>query len=206
MTTGQPSIHLMISYSRNDSAFVDRLEADLKAQGYSTWVDRRKLEPGQRWDAEIRQAITQCDILLVVLSPDALASRFVRQEYLEALKRRKQVIPVRYYPTPELPRELRRLQLANFQAGVNFEATYVTGLADLLKAIAAQVQGIAKAREAGGRSATAATPGAESPPRTQRRWFWWPLRQRVRAEMVLDLVTYGTALQASHSASMPGED
>jgi hypothetical protein len=69
------SADLAISYARTDSDFVDRLEADLTAQGYSTWVDRRKLEGGQVWDAVIRNAIDHCRVVLVVISPDALASQ-----------------------------------------------------------------------------------------------------------------------------------
>ena len=37
---GQEETTVFISYSRKDSDFVDRLEADLKARGFATWVDR----------------------------------------------------------------------------------------------------------------------------------------------------------------------
>jgi hypothetical protein len=135
MQTSQPSVDIVISYSRTDSDFVDRLESDLKAHNLTPWIDRRKLEGAQVLDAEIRTAIDQCRILLMVISPDALASPWVTREYQYALKRHKEVIPVRYYPTAEIPPELQRLQWVDFLLTMNFESTYPTYLQDLLKAI-----------------------------------------------------------------------
>lgn len=115
---------VFISYSRSDSEFVDKLEDDLLGERFKTWVDRRKLEGGQVWDAEIERAIQRCQLLLVVLSPDALQSRWVRQEYVYAMKRNKLVIPIIYHPCQSVPRKLARLQLLDFKAGLNFEAKY----------------------------------------------------------------------------------
>ena len=115
---------VFISYSRSDSEFVDKLEDDLLGERFKTWVDRRKLEGGQVWDAEIERAIERCQLLLVVLSPDALQSRWVRQEYVYAMKRNKLVIPIIYHPCQSVPRKLARLQLLDFKAGLNFDAKY----------------------------------------------------------------------------------
>ena len=137
MSEPQPSIHLMISYSRTDSKFVDRLEKDLKKRGYKdVWVDRRKLEGGQQWDIEIQNAIDKCDVLLLVLSPAALDSPFVKQEYERAIEKGKQVIPLRYHPTSTLPPDLAQLQQINIQADVNFEKQYKAGIRELMQALA----------------------------------------------------------------------
>jgi hypothetical protein len=135
METRGASVDVIVSYSRTDSDFVDRLESDLKAHNLTVWVDRRKLEGGQVWDAEIRKAIDQCRVLLMVISPAALASLWVTKEYRYALKRHKEVIPVRLYPTGELPPALQRLQWVDFLLTMNFEATYQAHAQDLLKAI-----------------------------------------------------------------------
>src|SRR5437660_7552558 len=78
---------IFISYARNksDTIFVDRLEADLRLQGLRTWVDRRELEGGQDWLDEIEKAIDSCQVLLVVLSDEAIDSHYVKMEYLYAL-------------------------------------------------------------------------------------------------------------------------
>jgi hypothetical protein len=140
MQTDQAPADIVISYSRTDSDFVDRLEADLKAHDLSTWVDRRQLEGGQVWEADIRSAIDHCRLLLVVISPDALASPWVTKEYRYALKRHKEVIPVRYHPTGELPPALQKLQWVNFLLSMNFEATYPAQLQELLKAIHLRIE------------------------------------------------------------------
>ena len=71
-------IALFISYSHADLAFVDRLEADLSNQGLSPWVDHHSLEGGSKWRRELQEAIDRSKALLVVLSPDAVASEYVQ--------------------------------------------------------------------------------------------------------------------------------
>lgn len=125
------ALSLFISYSRTDSAFVDRLEADLKARSFQVWVDRRKLEGGDQWLNEIQKQIDRCHACLVVVSPGAIASEYVNMEYGRALRLRKRVIPVyhRLISDEEWPIDLERLQR------VDFQGTYDQGLADLLNAL-----------------------------------------------------------------------
>ena len=49
--------HAFISYVREDSDEIDKLERDLKAAGIAVWRDVRNLWPGQDWKREIQQAI-----------------------------------------------------------------------------------------------------------------------------------------------------
>jgi hypothetical protein len=111
-------LSLFISYSRTDSAFVDRLEADLKACNFYIWVDRRKLEGGQDWMDELQNAIDRCHVLLVVLSPEAMASKYVRREYRYADQQGKLIIPLNLRPT-KVPIDLNGLQWVDFQRGYN---------------------------------------------------------------------------------------
>ncbi|HEY7127412.1 MAG TPA: TIR domain-containing protein [Ktedonobacterales bacterium] len=124
-------LSLFISYSRTDSEFVDRLEADLKARNFQPWVDRRKLEGGQDWSAELEKAIERCQLLVVVLSPEAMASKYVRREYRYADSQNKPIIPLNWRTT-KVPFELNDIQW------VNFEGNYDKGLADLLVALSRQ--------------------------------------------------------------------
>ncbi len=131
----QSSARVMISYSRRDSDLVDRLERDLHAAGFPVWVDRRDIEGGDEWSKEIHRAIDDASVILVVLSPAAVASPWVRREYRYALKQGKVVIPLLYHPSPQIPRELERLQKIDFLAGISFEATYPGQLAALVQAL-----------------------------------------------------------------------
>src|SRR6266516_5455733 len=107
-------LSVFISYSRTDTDFVNRLDADLKTHGFRTWVDRGRLEGGDEWLDIIQQAIEDCDVLLVVLSPDAINSRFVKIEYRHAQREDKVVIPLYYRRCAKVPMDLNDIQWVNF--------------------------------------------------------------------------------------------
>src|SRR5690242_18660406 len=118
-------ISLFISYAHADSAFVDRLEADLHKQGFDPWVDRQRLKGGQRWRRTLQDAVKRAQVLLIVLSPDAVASENVQIEYDYMLELGKVVIPL-YYRQCEVPMELRAIQW------IDFRHSYEQGLAALV--------------------------------------------------------------------------
>jgi hypothetical protein len=122
-------ISIFISYSRTDTAFVDLLEADLQAHHFQTWVDRRKLEGGQEWLEVLQESIERCHVLLLVLSPEAVASRNVRIEYRHALRQGKVLIPLEYQYCSRVPMDLNGIQW------IDFKRAYSLGLNDLLNAL-----------------------------------------------------------------------
>ncbi len=54
---GQFAGHAFISYVREDSSHVDRLQARLEAAGVQVWRDTADLWPGEDWRVKIRRAI-----------------------------------------------------------------------------------------------------------------------------------------------------
>ena len=90
---------VFICYSRKDKAFADRLTADLKAQGVDTWrdVDDIPLQ-GQasrnQWRNAVAEALNRCSAMVVVLSPDALASDEVQAEWNEFASSKRPIYPV----------------------------------------------------------------------------------------------------------------
>ncbi|HLV97323.1 MAG TPA: TIR domain-containing protein [Ktedonobacterales bacterium] len=125
---GEP-LSIFISYSRDDSIFVDELESDLKDHGFFVWVDRRKMEGGQNFRSEIKKAIDRCRVILVVLSPEAMESKYVRQEYEYADGQDKHIIPLNWQTTTELFFGLDGIHW------IDFQNSYDQGLADLLNAL-----------------------------------------------------------------------
>jgi len=119
------------SYSRDDSSFVVRLAADLKAAGANVWLDQLDIAPGQRWDRTIEDALRRCPCLLVILSPTSVESTNVMDEVSFALEEKKTVIPV-VYKDCVIPFRLRRLQY------VDFKEDYAHGLQELLSVLAPQ--------------------------------------------------------------------
>lgn len=100
--TSRPT-SVFISYSRTDSATIDRLEAELISYGFYTWVDRAHLEGGDKWAAQIEHAIQASDAVVIGLSPDAVASPWVINELFYASHLKKPLIPILLRPVKNVP-------------------------------------------------------------------------------------------------------
>lgn len=105
---------VFISYSRRDADFVDLLHRLLISKGYDTWMDRRNIDAGNRWDSEIEQAIKNCLTMMVVLSPDSARSQNVADEWSYAIDEGKTIIPIGCR-TCDTPMRLRRFQRIEFE-------------------------------------------------------------------------------------------
>ncbi len=87
--------HVFISYSRRDDIVMRRTVDFLRKQGIKIWVDNEKLTPGTPiWEEEIEKAINNAYAVVVMLSPDAKNSEWVRREITYADQYRKRVFPV----------------------------------------------------------------------------------------------------------------
>ena len=75
----KPVGHVFISYVREDSHYVDRLQNKLEAAGVPVWRDTASIWPGQDWRAKIRSAIT--DNALVFIACFSRASLGRRKSY-----------------------------------------------------------------------------------------------------------------------------
>lgn len=85
---------MFISYSRRDRGIVERLAAALEARGRSAWVDWADIPPTAEWMAEITAAIDAADTVVVVLSPDSVASPVCSQELVAAAGSNKRIVPL----------------------------------------------------------------------------------------------------------------
>ena len=124
------------SYSRDDSEFALRLAEDLKAAGANVWLDQLDIAPGQRWARAVQDALTDCQRLLVILSPSSVSSTNVEDEVAFALEEHKTVIPV-FYRDCKVPFQLRPFQY------VDFRIDYDRGLKTLLKTLGVEQQAAA---------------------------------------------------------------
>lgn len=87
---------IFISYSRRDLEFVTRLASDLDSQVAGVWFDKSDIQIGQKWHDEILDGIRECKAFILVLSPDAAESKYVREEVEKALELGKIIFPVIY--------------------------------------------------------------------------------------------------------------
>ncbi|MEM7795203.1 MAG: TIR domain-containing protein [Cyanobacteria bacterium P01_C01_bin.118] len=101
-------LKVFISYSHKDEAFKDDLVtmlAIMERNGMiDAWQDRR-IEPGAEWNEAIQTAMNECDLAILLVSKNFLASRFINdKEVPKLLQRRKdegmRVVPVIIRPCP----------------------------------------------------------------------------------------------------------
>jgi hypothetical protein len=102
-----PPIRVFYSYSHKDEDLRKELETHLKPlvrQGLiEDWQDRQ-IEAAMVWDAEIRKKLEEAEIILLLISPDFMASDYIwKNELKSALDRHDQgtakVIPIFARPT-----------------------------------------------------------------------------------------------------------
>jgi WD40 repeat protein len=127
---------LFISYSRHDLAFARRLTAGLERRGKDVWVDLDDIMPSAPWMAEIRVAIAEADSVVVVLSPDSVASPVCQAELQSAVDLNKRLIPVVAQPTPiaDVPVTVAALNFLDFSQDTSDEA-FEAGLSRLTEVL-----------------------------------------------------------------------
>ncbi len=81
---------LFISHSSQDDGFVRGLQQALSDLGQDVWIDSRELRGGDPLWPEIEKAIEEASAYAVVVSPDALQSKWVGKELRHALAVQKQ--------------------------------------------------------------------------------------------------------------------
>jgi hypothetical protein len=127
MTTKSVTSMTFLSYSRQDSEFARRLTSDLQATGIAMWVDERDMRAGY-WDDSVEEALRRSERLVVLLSPDAVVSKNVKDEVSFAIDEGKTLLPV-LYRTCRIPLRLRRFQRFDLRSD------YRHGLVKLVAAI-----------------------------------------------------------------------
>lgn len=85
MDTGGGMAALFISHASADDAFVRRLRTALAEFDADGWIDSRELRGGDPLWSEIQQAIDAASAFVVVVSPDALQSKWVGKELTYAI-------------------------------------------------------------------------------------------------------------------------
>jgi TIR domain-containing protein len=119
----RPETRVFISYSRKDMAFAERLEAALKARGIEPLIDRSEIYAFEDWWKRIQALIAQADTIVMVLSPDAIASEVCGKEVAFATSLNKRFAPIvwRRVDDSAVPESLARLNFIFFDDEAQFE-------------------------------------------------------------------------------------
>ncbi len=94
-----PGRQVFISYERNDGDVARQVRAHLAAAGVRTWMDEYDIQVGAYWPDEVDKGLAASDIVVGILSPEAMASRNVKNEWDWAIQNDKRLVLVRVAPT-----------------------------------------------------------------------------------------------------------
>src|SRR5262249_13606247 len=85
--------HVFVSYSRDDSVYVNALVAHLRSAGLPVCVDH-EVHYGDRWLKEIAYQIDTCAVVVAVMTPSAENSVWVDRELARAEAMNKPIMPL----------------------------------------------------------------------------------------------------------------
>src|SRR6266571_1609967 len=101
--TAQPieSVKIFYSYAHEDEALRDELEkhlSNLERQGHIVLWHDRKIDAGKEWAHEIAANIQEAQIILLLISPDFMASQFCNESEVPLAMERHETEGVRVIP------------------------------------------------------------------------------------------------------------
>jgi len=141
---------VFISHATADAHFAHRLADDLQRLDLQVWIAPESIRPGEGWVSAIERGLEESSHMVVVLTPAALESQWVKKETDVAIARERKgrigVIPLDVKPC-EVP-----LLLSSYQM-VSFRRDYNAGLSQLATNLGLCV-------------------APPKPARTPRLWIW----------------------------------
>ncbi len=66
-------MRIFLSYASDDREVAEKIANRLELEDHTVFFDREGLQSGKGYDQQIRQAINDCDLLIFLISPDAVA-------------------------------------------------------------------------------------------------------------------------------------
>ncbi|SDM86413.1 toll/interleukin-1 receptor domain-containing protein [Kriegella aquimaris] len=107
------TLKIFISYSREDSLFINELTAGLEACGFSILIDKEDIVFGEEWQKRLKNIIHSVDIVILIISSESVKSSHVIWELQEALKLNKRIIPIVFT-------EIKNIKIPTFISKLNY--------------------------------------------------------------------------------------
>jgi len=114
---------VFLSHHHSDALWALRIRDVLQARGITVWLDRDRIRPGDLVIKALQDAIEQCQAFITLVSPDAITSKWVQEEYSHAIGHRS---PIRIIPCwlrgAEMPDMFANRVWVDFRDESKFEA------------------------------------------------------------------------------------
>jgi serine/threonine protein phosphatase PrpC len=127
--SGRDPRQIFISHAHQDAGFAHRLAANLQKHGWRAWIAPDSIRPGEKWIEAINRGLEESGVFLVVLTPTAVGSEWVKTETniaIELAHRRE----LRFIPLEVV--KCRAPVLWTAYQHIPFSSQYGVGLAKLL--------------------------------------------------------------------------
>ena len=105
-------MRVFISHVSQEDKLAGLLADQLTGAGFHVWRAEEQLLPGDNWALKTGRALEESDAMIVLVSPEAARSQWVRREIDFALGSPNyagRVIPILVRPTDDMPWVLRSL-------------------------------------------------------------------------------------------------
>lgn len=105
-------MRVFLSYHHKDAKKAETLRKSLESEGFQVWDPSAHLLPGEDWNKAVSEALRSAQAMIVLLSPDAVDSPWMRREIGYALGERRfegRLIPVVVRPVDKIPWILEKL-------------------------------------------------------------------------------------------------
>lgn len=120
---------LFLSHARKDESLARELGERLARGGFTVWMSEDQIGPGENWAKKIGKALDESELMVILLTPKALESDWLRQSIEFAIGSKKyegRVFSVFVGPTLEagkdLPWILLKLPHCQVESARNFGA------------------------------------------------------------------------------------
>src|SRR5262245_49056073 len=92
-------LKVFLSYAHADSSkAAARLREELKLASFDVWRDIEDMQGGESWREQLRNALYEVDVVIVLLTPAAVASPHVIEEWKAARLLKKPIFPALISP------------------------------------------------------------------------------------------------------------
>ena len=131
---------VFISHAHKDAALVAQITEALQRSGLEVWDADREILPGDNWAGEVARALEESQAMVVLLTPDAATSPWVKWEIEYALGAKNytnRLVPVVIgdpdgFPVGELPWIARRLPRVELENSAAADTSAVEAIAEAI--------------------------------------------------------------------------